>query len=246
MKLAVSKIYHIVIALHVVGPHVVAQPPNVHAIESSIPLGGSTGAYLVTIEGERWVEKQGASARHIENEFYTNKAYRALGIKVPEVYLYDLESRPTMLSQYIPGQTLAAYMQHATRKAKNNVFKKIQKGFVADCLLGNWDVVGLNFDNIIIDEHADPWRVDNGGGLFYRAQGALKKSWGGDVTELNTMRNPKLNYSAGTVFEGITSAEIKEQAQALLEKKEALIQVLPLSYRPVIERRLSVLASRFT
>ena len=45
--------------------------------------------------------------------------------------------------------------------------KEILKGFVADVLLGNWDVLGASGDNIVKGKDGKLHRIDNGGALFH-------------------------------------------------------------------------------
>ncbi len=46
---------------------------------------------------------------------------------------------------------------------------KILDGFAADVLTSNWDTIGLNDDNILVDEHDNVYRIDNGGCFMFRA-----------------------------------------------------------------------------
>jgi len=68
------------------------------------------------------------------------------------------------------------------------VVNKLKENFVADAILGNWDVVGLSKDNVMLGKDGKTYRIDNGGSLRYRAQGGLKKDWGVTPTEIFTMR----------------------------------------------------------
>lgn len=209
-------------------------------------LGGSTDAYLVESNGHYWVEKRGDSPAHILNEYYTNKAYTALEVPVPQVRLYDTENGLVMLSQFISGVTLQAYLRDASKKKKRLVFDKIQKHFAADALLANWDVIGLTFDNIIVDKNENPWRVDNGSGLLYRAQGAPKgKLWSGTVTEIEAMLNPEVNYTASVVFSGLTRKEIKQQVKELLLREQELLNAVPEHYWEILQARLNYLKNTY-
>ncbi len=222
-------------------------PPEMSSLgTSTIPLGGSTGAYRVEYNGIPFVEKAGKTIGHILNEYYTNKAYEVLGVPVPEVRLYWHDDRLYMLSTFISGITLDRFLESATPKKKSEMFKKLQEHFVADALLANWDVIGLNFDNIVIDKQNRPWRVDNGSGLMYRAQGALKgRAWSPQVTEIDTMRDEDRNYSAGTVFGSIKRAEIERQVTEILKKRQALLNVFPEDYRSIMQGRLEYLERHY-
>lgn len=46
-----------------------------------------------------------------------------------------------------------------------------------DCLFANWDVIGSQDDNILIDKNDNPWRIDNAGSFGFRAIGQKKNEW---------------------------------------------------------------------
>jgi hypothetical protein len=46
----------------------------------------------------------------------------------------------------------------------------------------------MDFDNVIVDADGHPWRIDNGGGLFFRAQGDAKPAFDAHVSALWNMR----------------------------------------------------------
>lgn len=54
----------------------------------------------------------------------------------------------------------------------------VHQGFIADAWLGNWDVAGQGYDNIIktgtAHDVGDAYRIDTGGALLFRAQGNPK------------------------------------------------------------------------
>jgi hypothetical protein len=69
-------------------------------------------------------------------------------------------------------------------------FKKAGMGYAVDAFLANWDVFGLVFDNCFINSKTgQPFRLDAGGALLFRAQGAPKGDHlfnGDSVPELDT------------------------------------------------------------
>ena len=57
---------------------------------------------------------------------------------------------------------------------------------MTDAFLANWDVAGLDDDNILWDPQGQPFRVDQGGTLEFRAQGQTKE-FGPVPLEVRTM-----------------------------------------------------------
>jgi hypothetical protein len=217
--------------------------PTLGEIKPVRGLGGSTGAQLVEdAAGERFVMKTGASGEHLLSEASADDAYRVLGFDVPEHKVWESD-RPTKLAKFKHGKSLKSFLKGATPAQAAKVKKQIQEGFVADSLLGNWDVVGLEADNILVGESGKVWRIDNGGSLGFRAQGAKKTAaqWGGKVDELETLLDPRLNPQAAEVFSGITEDEIIKQIEAIAEKKNDLLKALPTADRAIVKERIKYL-----
>jgi len=210
-------------------------------------LGGATGALKMQSQnGDFWVRKKGAHPDHCTNEFYANVAYRLLNVPVPESELHypsqNTNADPVLFHKFIKGKSLAVYVETASKEEVQRVVKKIQRNYVVDCFLGNWDVVGLEFDNIIIDEKGTPWRIDNGGALSYRAQGSSKgKAWDSNVREIKTMADPRANWNTAQIFKGIPEKEILRQINVLEQNIESLWDDMPESYIPILRERFEYL-----
>jgi hypothetical protein len=90
-----------------------------------------------------------------------------------------------MESEHIQGPTLGHYLemlsilpQDEAKARRDYLYAEIRKGFIADVLFQNWDVAGLDLDNILVNlsdpQKPVPYRIDLGGALRYRALGAPK------------------------------------------------------------------------
>ena len=141
-------------------------------------------------------------------EYFANLVYQKLGIYVPQKKLDIMDDRLVILSKKI-GRG-----ERATKEEQKG-HPDLMSGFVADAYLNNWDVVGEFFDNIVKDESGHLYRVDNGGIGPVRANEGRKNFNADAIPELDDMRNPK--FQAGCIFEGVTSDEIKIQAQKFIE-----------------------------
>lgn len=226
-------------------------------------IGGSTGPQLVQDEqGNKYIQKASGTLLtpgHVRAEYHTNKAYKALGIDVPEVALYHAISgeriqegqeiksdHPVMLRRFVTGISIEEYLgsQKKSKAALKEVQDLAKKGFVADCLLANWDVVGLSWDNMLIDVNSKVlWRVDNGSGLDHRAQGKIKKTqfFTPHIQEFKTLRNPKINPNTALLFETLTNAEIIQQIDDILPRKEAFLATIPAHLKKIMENRFDYL-----
>jgi hypothetical protein len=152
-------------------------------------LGGSTGAKLVQdSSGNLYVKKYGSSAGHLIQEAAADSAYQALGMDVPAHKVYQTAKGPVKLAKFVDGKTLdqvEANNPVAAEKAKVT----LTKGFAADAVLANWDVIGMGKDNILIGSNGKVYRIDNGGSLRYRAGGKLKPEFDQYPNEIFSMRS---------------------------------------------------------
>jgi hypothetical protein len=203
-------------------------------------LGGSTGAELVRDpkSGAEFVRKRGSSAAHVREEHAANELYRALGVPVPEGRIYEGGDGPVQLTRFVEGRTLGAYLKDATPEQAAAVKAKVAEHFAADALLGNWDVAGLNLDNILVTADGTPVRIDNGGALRFRAQGKAKTDaeWNAYPTELWSLRDRTANPQTAEIFGGLDFYQVARQIEGV--NGEALLAAAPPELRDVLAARL--------
>ncbi len=216
-------------------------------------LGGSTGARLVSHGGVKYVKKRGGSPGHVREEEACNDLYRAAGITVQDSKIYETPTGPVKLARYLDDVTpLAKAMNGADDDKKARIMAEVRRGFAADALFGNWDVIGLAYDNVMVTPEGHAVRIDNGGSLRYRAQGELKNNsvkgaWGPAATDVDSMRgvSGRGGRSAVSVFGGMTDEEVGEQVKDLLGKREAILAAAPADLRDTLDARLKWMADRF-
>lgn len=199
-----------------------------------------------TCRSARYVRKRGNNEGHVRSECYADAFYRAAGADVPEFRLYDTPNGPVKLSRYYEGtKTLEEWWKNASKKQKDAMKAELRKQYATDVLLGNWDVVGASADNILIDKDGKPWRIDNGGALSYRAQGAKKKAedWNdGFVDDLWTMtgNGKRIGNNAPsnlpTYFGTVDVGEIAKEINA--RDWTAALDRLPADQRAIVQKRL--------
>lgn len=228
-------------------------PAGIDTLQVVKSLGGSTGAQLVQdpATGKLYVLKRGSSPDHLLEEDLADRAYRALGVRVPSSKIYSTPNGPVKLSEFIEGETLSTVLQKGGALA-TKVKQDLKNGFAADALMGNWDVIGLALDNVLIDTKGQVWRIDNGGSLRYRAQGRLKTTlpddgvtgkpadWDGYALDLWTMRNPKFG-TAAQIFGDLDFFEVADQVMKLLPNQKAFLKELPPSLKSIAQNRLALM-----
>jgi hypothetical protein len=179
--------------------------------------GGSTGAKLfVDDEGSEWiVKKYHGSKERVRNEFVGNQIYDKVGVQVASSRLAYIGDDLAIATKHLgTGYKTVGYNGLEMASAAS----RVKSGFVTDAWLANWDVAGASIDNLMISggKISTITRIDQGGTLFYRAQGAKKGSaFGSKVTELKTLRDPSMNHASAGLFKHVTDADIAKQIRTL-------------------------------
>lgn len=204
-------------------------------------LGGSTGAELVEdANGKRYVLKRGASPDHLREEYAAEGAYRAVGARVPRSKLYETDAGPVKLSEFVEGKPLS----QLRGSARTNAIAKMEEHYAADALLANWDVAGLDLDNVLVDNAGNPWRIDTGASLRYRAQGTPKgKAWGDWPEEFWSLADME-SGSASKMY-GATGFERRLQSLEKLSTalgdsgvSQRFYDALPADVRDTVRKRM--------
>ena len=177
-------------------------------------LGSNKGGFYEDPDGNRYYVKEPKSDLHAENEMLASALYRALGINSAEIYI---GSGPDKKKKTLSPDIKDSKQDFSEKLSDKDYLAKVQEGFAVDAWLANWDVAGLTFDNVMSDGEGNPVRVDPGGALLFRAQGAPKGNYfGNEATELDTLRDKKMNPQSAKVFGSMTEEQQKASAEKLL------------------------------
>jgi len=182
-------------------------------------MGGSTGARGYDLPMGRFVGKRGDSPQHIQNEYDMNRYLNELGVPVPQAQMQD----GLMLTQMEEGQRLG--FNPSARDVR-----QLRRDFVPHATIANWDMLGLDRDNVIRRPDGTLSYVDVGGAGAFRAQGAPKGgAFGSTVGELDTLRdkNPELA--------GISEADLGRSYDAY-GGEDAMTQALDVLRQPDTRR----------
>jgi 8-oxo-dGTP diphosphatase len=224
-------------------------------------LGGTTGAHLyvdpatkkqyVMKDESRLATSGEATAGHLEEEARTDAAYRAMGVNVPKSCLYRTsEGKTVKLAEFIEGRT----WKEATKSgvAEKKLVEQMQKGFAADAVLGNWDVTGADWDNLLVDKEGKVWRIDNGSGMRYRAQGGKKGE--GKTEPLESvpweiwgMRN-RPGTTGGAIdhavelYRGMSYKEVVDSMRNVVKSRDAVLAEVPADLQELISDRIQNLS----
>ena len=157
--------------------------------------------------GDRFYLKFYKDPNQARVEFISNEIYRHLGFKAAASELVETGDSLAIASAEIPGAKFAP-------PERQVLSDDVRSGCLTDIFLGNYDVAGLVYDNIVEDENGNMHRIDNGGSLTFRARGKPKDYPGHDIPEFSTMLDPQ--STTGRIFAGITEKEFADQARHLV------------------------------
>jgi hypothetical protein len=181
------------------------------------------GFYRDKATGEKFYIKFPGSGEHARNEALAAALYREANIKVPELAMVYDRGNIGVASKIIDG------LEQNASLLKSGKVSGLMDGFGMDAWLANWDVVGLNFDNLLV-KGTRAYRIDTGGALLYRAQGAQKgAAFGNLVEEWNTFRTVS-NYTTTQVFKNITEKQLISAGNKVLRISDKKIRELVKMY----------------
>ena len=193
--------------------------------------GSNPGGFYVSKDNpaDRWYFKFPNDQNKVKNEILSGRLYEAAGVEVPELLIVEGEGGKLGVASRIMDGVESA----ESTLVSGSIRAGVRENFVVDAWLGNWDVVGAGYDNLLLKDGARFVRVDVGGSLLYRARGSLKGSaFGNMVEELTTMRSGSRNPQAVAVFERITDAELKAGAAKVIKLKDSQIRNLVSQFGP--------------
>lgn len=198
--------------------------------------GSNPGGLFKDAAGNEWYCKFPSDKDAVYNELLAAKFYEMLGYRVPSLKLVEKDGKLGIASKFIGGLSKGSGEKLATAGA--------HAGFVADAWLGNWDVVGLSNDNLLMHKEG-PVRVDVGGSLLYRAQGGKKgDAFGDKVGELSTLRDASKNSQSAAVFGNISEEDMKSGARRLaLMQPSQIIQMVKI-FGPGSDKEKRALAEK--
>ncbi|MBR1754221.1 hypothetical protein IJ732_05225 [bacterium] len=198
---------------------------------------GSNPAFWATNDstGELfYIKMAGSSSKtaHLQEEVTATNLYKLAGLNAPDVEMCKLQDGSmAMKSKFTPGLS----------EIKNS--KDVHEGFAADAWLANWDSL-LWGNTQVKDGHS--FKIDNGGALRFRAQGAPKPNFGDRVNELTTLVDGR-NWQSTSMYNNISHEDLvnsfkrvcnikdndiknlvkdKDLAQTLIARKAYLSDVL--------------------
>jgi hypothetical protein len=208
--------------------------------------------------GDLFAVKRGQTQEQFENEIAAENVYRIMNYPVPRSKLIKDENGNTAkIASWVDGPTLKEFKKIKTDEDRyedvEEVYSQIGNGMVIDAFLFNYDVLGLDLDNIVVahdlvseedgvelpepEVYYTPYRVDNGGTFDTRARGGLKDAFFYDSFQDLTTKYPEID---------VTASEVVAQIGDLVLNSDAILNVIPKRLRPMMAQRLQWMADQLS
>jgi 8-oxo-dGTP pyrophosphatase MutT (NUDIX family) len=190
--------------------------------------GGSNpgGVYEDPLGNKFYVKESNGGETPMHNEVVAGALYKALGVHSNEVFFVTNGEDRLLATPWVENDSTK--LPKSFDGGDPEFIKKAQADFAIDAWLDNYDVAGIGPWNLVADENGDPFRIDPGGAMLFRATGAEKSWWSDEPTAIDDMRFGSSNSSAYTylpkLFGSMTDEDVKESAKKLLDIDEKKIR----------------------
>ncbi|MCK7472553.1 MAG: type III effector HopAG1 [Rhodopseudomonas palustris] len=180
--------------------------------------GSNAGGLYQDRDGVRWYLKIPARDGQARNEVLANHLYRLAGGGARGQA--GGAGRPARGRRIVKGLTLADLSGDSAARHS----AALCKHFAADAWLANRDVLGADLDNIVVDHRGGVIRIDLGGALRYRAQGADKADFGDSAIEFGSLRDPARNAVAARIFGSMSAPQLQASVRLVAAISDAAIR----------------------
>lgn len=176
---------------------------------------------------EKFYIKFSKSSSHAKNEVLASRLYKLMGSRVPDLYLIELEN-----GNYGVGSKWVHDLNYFDRNKKEHL-DQIHNDFITHVWLANWDNIGTDYENQMIDQSGKNITIDVGGALLYRAKGDPKgKFFNDEPTEHKTLRNMNMNRQASLIYGNISDQKIKDGIKKLKQIDDSILKDIIIKYGP--------------
>lgn len=189
--------------------------------------GSNEGGIMTAPNGDQYYVKTPSNPAHAKSEVVAAKLYALAGSGIPVV--------DAAIAKNNAGKNVIGVASKWETEAKGFDLKNLshveaaQKEFAVHAWLGNWDSVGLGFDNVLVKKNASggvsAMCIDAGGSLEFRAQGGAKE-FGKVPKEWDSLRDPNVNPNSAAVFGQMTPGQLQWSASKLSHIKREDVEAI--------------------
>lgn len=151
------------------------------------------GVHVDSDTGKKFYVKNYRNPDQAKVEALTGKIYDHMGIHTLKPEMHGKSSVKTEWNENVHQ-----LKPHQFEKLSSKQADQIGRMYHGAVLTKNWDIVGLEHDNIVHNKQTkDLHAIDHGGAFHFRAQGGPKE-YGPDISEKESLRNN--GQASGHVF----------------------------------------------
>ena len=160
--------------------------------------GSNDGGVHTDEHGNKHYVKYYKNPDQAKVEALTGKIYEHMGIRTLKPEYHQIGDKHAIVTKW--NDSLSSVKPHEFDNVTHEQAKDLAKMHYAATLTKNWDIVGLEHDNIMKDHEGKMVSVDHGGSFHFRARGSAK-DYGPDIKEKESLKN---NHEAsGHVFSSL-------------------------------------------
>lgn len=157
---------------------------------SGTQKGSNPGGLHVDQHGQKYYVKHYKNPEQAKVEALTGKIYHHMGIHTVKPEMHGESGIKTKWNEHLENHSL-----HDVSKKHAH---QLGKMYHAAILTKNWDIVGLERDNVVHNKKTGNLHaIDHGGAMHFRAQGG-HKDYDHDISEKHSLRDNQ--HPAGQVF----------------------------------------------
>lgn len=167
--------------------------------EPGTQYGSNEGGLYTSPSGSKHYVKFYENPDQAKVEALTGKLYDHMGINTVNPELKSVNGREAITTPW--NDKLGQMKPHEFDKLTPEQAHQLGKMFHAAVLSKNWDILGLEHDNVIKNkETGDLHAIDHGGAFHFRARGG-PKHYGPDIDEHDSLMNN--DQPSGKVFRSL-------------------------------------------
>ena len=169
------------------------------------------GVYKDSITNKKYYVKHYKNSDQAKVEALTGKIYKHMGIHTIDPQYREINGKPSISTEW--NDKLSSVKPKEFEKLNSQQAEHIAKMYHGAILTKNWDIVGLEHDNIMKHkDHGHMISVDHGGSFHFRARGS-HKDYGDDINEKETLKNNK--DASGHVFSTVLNQHPDAEKKSL-------------------------------
>ena len=178
-------------------------------------LGSNEGGQYEDAEGNKYYVKKPKTKDHVANEKAAARLYQLAGVQTLDYVDVGPDHVATKWDKLDKSNISKMSTEEKAEAAKD---------FMVHAWLSNWDAAGTGGDNQGV-KNGKPVTLDVGGSLRYRAQGGEKgKAFGHKVSEIETMRDPKMSPDAARLYGKMSDADMRASAERVTSIPDSAIR----------------------